>query len=297
MLKFDTKLTFSGSDYQPEQVVSCLHTHGCAVIRSGHDTVEAARFRDRLAELYADLDARYAAGTLTEDELKRCHRYGILRPLERPDYRMADGRTLADCMIQAVLATRLIEIVRGFIGTQVSIPVPTTHTRRQRMEQAERSVPFHQDSAVMGLHEVTILNFWFPLDPCGSEAPSVEFVPWNLQGILPHGDDSQTAGQLYANLEISEAAVGAVFNLSNTWAPVLAPGDVLMLTSKVIHRTFTRPGMTKLRRNFEVRFTSTPSFPERFSSQALHFDIARTPVLLPGGFVPTAAAAAATPAY
>ncbi len=296
MVKFDTKLTFSAGQSSPGEVVATLRTHGCCLIRGAHDRSRATLFRDRLAELYAEMDRRAAEGTLSEDDLKRCHRYGILRPLEHDEYTLADGTRLADHMIDAVLRTPLVDVVRGLLGPRVSLLLPTTHTRRQQATQSERPVPFHQDSAVMRLHDVTVLNFWFPLDPCGRDAPSVEFVPWSLTGILPHGDPS-TQGKLYGNLEISEEMARAVFNLENTWHPELDLGDVLLLTSRVVHRTYTRPGMRGQRRNFEIRFAPTADLPREQRDSAIAYDIAGAPTRIQESGPSGVAARHATASY
>lgn len=240
---------YNAQEVSEDTVVEALQQRGCCVLRSliSLDVVEI--IRQRIAVEYDLLDAKFANHALSEEEYRHCYRYGIVRPFEH-EYLLSDGRAMSTVMLQCVQQTILAEVYRKFFQDDaLNMLIPSSHARRVHPKDA---VPFHQDSSVMKLHQVQFLNSWFPLDPAGVDAPSVEMYPVAQRECWPSGWDND--GSLYGHLRLSPEQIAERLPSVEIWSPVLFPGDVLLLHSYTVHRTHVRSDMTKSRRDFEMRF-------------------------------------------
>lgn len=85
-----------------------------------------------------------------------------------------------------------------------------------------------------------LLTVWMPLDPCGEDAPGLEFVTRPLDTLLHFA-------------ELNDAGLRARFDAEEFWAPVLAPGDALLFGCGTLHRTHYRAGMRQPRTSIEYR--------------------------------------------
>jgi hypothetical protein len=221
--------------------------------------------------MYDDIAERHAAGALSEDEIRRNWRFRIVRPVETDD-RLDSGENLGDAIVGAIVNGPFRPILRRALGDDLALLLPTTHARRQIPTTDGEPVPFHQDSAVMRMHDAWILNFWIPMDACGVDAPSIEMIPLNLGGVIDYGNDPTDTG-LYSHLSIAEKALAEIFNLSGMWRPTFEPGDVLVLGSRTIHRTHRTPAMNRMRMDHEVRFCRAADVPADRTDSIRRFDL------------------------
>jgi hypothetical protein len=79
-----------------------------------------------------------------------------------------------------------------------------------------------------------MVTCWCPLVACGRDAPGLAYLPGRRDALLSIDALSRVAGAVEA--------------------PDLMPGDVLLFTGDVLHRTHARPEMTRDRVSVEVRY-------------------------------------------
>ena len=253
-------LSADARDLKPGTVASALESCGCFVIRNAVPSEALTRITERVEQGYADLETAHQQGTLSESAKRRNYGYGILRPFE-DDLICSDGRPLRD-NIQDIVRTGLLkDVMRAYLGPEVTLLLEACHVRKQGPGQVGRPVPLHQDASVMRMPAGRLLNFWVPLvDGAGSEAPGLEFYPKSLDTIVqcerkPAGDGIKQ--RMYSNFEIDETSVQAAVGETQLWSPVLNRGDVLCLDGWSIHRTAFKPTMQRTRFDFEMRFCRT----------------------------------------
>ena len=93
-----------------------------------------------------------------------------------------------------------------------------------------------------------LLTCWLPLDPCGLDAPGLEFVRRPLAALLHF-------------TELDDEALRRRFAPEDFWAPAMEPGDVVLFLDGTLHRTFVQPHMRRDRLSVEYRF-----FPPHFTT-------------------------------
>jgi hypothetical protein len=108
---------------------------------------------------------------------------------------------------------------------------------------------WHQDGALgvrfppqpgAALPMTLLTTFWVPLDPCGVDAPGLEFVRRRLDGLLHF-------------TELNDADLRRRFAPEEFWAPALDPGDGLVFLNGTLHRTYLPPKMRRPRVSLEYR--------------------------------------------
>lgn len=146
--------------------------------------------------------------------------------------------------LDAVCASPVMPRLVATLGPELWCNVEQAWLRRQfpahLAPPAHAPHSWHQDGALghhfQGagdlLHTVTC---WCPLDPCGVDAPGIELADVAFDVLLG-------TGQL-----TPESTVARV-------APVIRPGDVLLMTGGALHRTWVTPAMRSVRTSVELRF-------------------------------------------
>lgn len=252
----------SNPDYHSQEITAsevkdALDSFGCCVLRSIlpeqiiHDIQAVAQ------KQYAQMEQRFAEGSMSDEEYRHCYQYGIVRPFE--DALVTQSNQLVSALMLSIVQKGLLKsILQAHFGSDVHLLIPSSHMRKVK---AGRGVPFHQDSSVMRLHTTRVLNCWFPLDKAGEESPTMEVFPTAVQRILPTGD--RCATKIYSHLEIIASALDEMVSVVDAWSPTLYPGDVLLLDSYTIHRTHQTSRMTEARTDFELRFAAQQTIAHR----------------------------------
>lgn len=125
----------------------------------------------------------------------------------------------------------------------LTLPHVACHMRYQSPQVVSMASGLHQDGNFTGSMDTgRSVQFWVPLDPCGVDAPGLEFVPVGLNGVLPHGDTINVG-----------RSVLALFAPEARFHPVFSPGDVAVFTSETLHGTWRKPSMQNERYNLEFR--------------------------------------------
>lgn len=85
-----------------------------------------------------------------------------------------------------------------------------------------------------------LITCWFPLNPCGKDAPGLEFIRRRQDALLHF-------------TELNDATLRQRFAGDDFWAPVLELGDMLVILNGTLHRTHLQPDMERDRVSIEYR--------------------------------------------
>ena len=101
---------------------------------------------------------------------------------------------------------------------------------------------WHQDKVFQAGDDLTL---WVPLSPCGSDAPSIEFL------LLPESTDLpvDVNGWSIREDELLKLEPSAM----SRFAPEFRLGDAVFFDGNVVHRTRASPSMQNVRTSFDVR--------------------------------------------
>jgi hypothetical protein len=222
--------------YSSEWSVSDLHRvflqHGCAIVRGAINLDVLAAVREAISEAY-----RRTSNVHVYDPQIQAASGGRISAFD-----LVNGPLLADFRS------------RVFAGQGHSMESATA----RRIEGVERRgwqepLDLHLDSYFHGLNFT--LNFWVPFDPCGVDAPTIQFWPLDyrtsrkLSGfrLLPY---RQRRPGISPHFPVAELAI----NPQAMVRPVMAPGDVAILSNWIIHGSYRTPAMTRGRTNIELRY-------------------------------------------
>jgi hypothetical protein len=148
--------------------------------------------------------------------------------------------------IPALLLDALGETIEGALGGPARPLLEAAWLRRQfapgRAPRWHAPHAWHQDGALgfdfergdLAAGLLPMVTCWCPLVPCGVDAPALAIAP-GRQGAL-----------------LTLDALGGEHKAVE--APAMAPGDVLLMTGDLLHRTHVTPAMTLDRISVEVRF-------------------------------------------
>jgi ectoine hydroxylase-related dioxygenase (phytanoyl-CoA dioxygenase family) len=95
-----------------------------------------------------------------------------------------------------------------------------------------------------------MITCWIPLTPCGIDAPGLELIERQMEGLLPppHMTDQYLREQ---------------FSPEEFQQPAMQPGDALLFRGGILHRTHVTAQMTKVRTSIELRLFVADRIPER----------------------------------
>jgi hypothetical protein len=169
----------------------------------------------------------------------------------------------------AALCPEFHERVRSSLNAQPVCDLDEAWIRRQyapsRYPRAHAPHGWHQDGALAydftapglaaGMPEAVLpmMTGWITLDSCGMDAPGLELVTRRLNRLLKPA-------------ELVDGSVRASFPVREFWQPSLAPGDALLFSGDILHRTHVSSTMTTDRTSIELRFFPADGIPERLKS-------------------------------
>lgn len=159
--------------------------------------------------------------------------------------------------------------IRNLLGSLVVCDLDQSWIRRQyapsRYPPLHVPHGWHQDGALKfdfsyfpngKFPSDALLNMvtcWIALNPCGIEAPGLEFVSEKLPGLMSPS-------------ELRPDCIQARFAPATFFRPTLEPGEALLFRGDVLHRTHVTSAMTKDRTSIELRFFPGNSLPERLKT-------------------------------
>jgi len=126
-----------------------------------------------------------------------------------------------------------------------------TRCLRQTLEDTENHQGYHQDGRAMGQYGKGI-TVWIPLSECGENAPGLEILRAPCGMLFPLAEQSEN---------IEERSAWVVEQCCAPWRPRLLPGDVIVFTDDIIHRTYTTEVMKNDSRFLEFRVVKKDSNP------------------------------------
>lgn len=255
------------------ELAAVLRRHGCAVVRGGLPQRDCQallpRLEHNLAHAYVP---NQPPGDPTElnvplhffcdrsETAALAARFAEIReqPIAAWHWGLDGVVSTADVWLRIAGLTTVIDAISLRLGGALTIDRSLGYARAKLGSQ-QRVLPFHQDART-GYWEIPTIAMWMPLVPCGEDAPGLEIVPRRLRSLFPvglYGGSDRTDYQAYPASALDE--------LIPSWtvvAPVLAPGDILLFDSYVLHRTQRISGCEGRRVNFDVRFTLAVAPPE-----------------------------------
>ena len=127
----------------------------------------------------------------------------------------------------------------------------------------QEPLPLHLDAQIHRF-QFTV-NFWVPLQDCGIDAPTLQFVP--LDYIRTRDYSGFTGRPLRSKEDFHLAyfskdafeldSIHAAFGENCLLRPAMKAGDLVIASNWFIHGSYRTPAMTKGRTSIELRFLGT----------------------------------------
>lgn len=224
--------------------------HGCLLIRQALPQQPLQALLGLARQAYARADALMSTGQLPQAE-RTLYGYGHVPP--QACYPSSDPFLYLARLLQSwqpLLQSLLWEPLLLYQGSMF---------RRQFPEAGPSpALPWHQDCVFLEpVHPV--LNCWTPLVPCGHNAPTLEILLLNLNGLLPsprHPGHPPRPGAAYLDYGFTDPELSMRFPEAIRWAPTMLPGDLLIFHEFMLHRTGLTPTMAQTRLSLEIRVTN-----------------------------------------
>jgi len=219
-------------------------------IRVTHGPAEVARRLEpgaRFASTASSLNLRAVFGKEEEPVIQVILRDRRLRPLLM--------RALGGCLA--------IDLDQAWVRRQYAVPrYPPLHAPHG----------WHQDGALgfdflapcntrsKRCDLLNMITCWIALTACGRDAPGLELIAGSPNALLPVRS-------------LSDSAIRDRHPAHAFWHPLLDPGDAVLFSGEVIHRTHVTPSMEMDRTSLELRFFRADSIPHRLrSDRFMHLD-------------------------
>lgn len=249
-------LTFQAARFNAETALQALRQSGCILIRSLFNPTLINSYLRRAERVFALRQAEYAAGTLPVGYHKN-YDYGrmtylSLRELDLPN-------EVPFRFVELLAKSLLIPFLNRYYGSTVWWNQLESNLRLQVPDQPELLIPFHQDGPFQANPAYPQLNCWLPLVAAGQDTPGLEVAPMGLNTLWPViPAEAEAESPLYASYALNQAKVlEAIGGPDRLWHPQIWPGDVLILDSHLLHRSYVTPEMTKPR--YSVEFRTLPA--------------------------------------
>lgn len=166
-------------------------------------------------------------------------------------------------LISTIAASNEGVWISNRLGSRVAIDLDQSWVRRQyapgRYPAFHAPHGWHQDGA-LGANFMSIpcpckallemVTIWIALNPCGIDAPGLELVTSPVE-------------QLLRPEQLIDSCVRTRFADDLYWKPVLSPGDALLFSGAILHRTHVLAGMRQDRTSIELRCFPAGRLPSR----------------------------------
>jgi hypothetical protein len=131
---------------------------------------------------------------------------------------------------------------------------PPTHSPHVWHQDGALGFDFHHSMATASRkeHLLSMVTCWIPLNPCGVDAPGLEFVNRRIDDLLQIED-------------LKDQALRKRFPENAFEKPVMKAGDVLLFRGGIVHRTHVNSEMRSNRTSIELRFFLAAEIPSRLA--------------------------------
>ncbi|MEK6748985.1 MAG: hypothetical protein AABY83_07225 [Pseudomonadota bacterium] len=255
-------LEFRDNDV-PQRIASMLRMYGAVVIRGAINLQFLDALQAPIMQFFEYEDERKKNRQL-DPKASWQHRFGVASPVA------IFGESAAIPMIAKYVANSIIGDISAcyFRSANLFIENNRVVVRRQRLDNKDRQIPYHQDLYTQTKGVVSVLNYWTPFMNCGVDAPSVEVVTVPFDGVqptrpMPFFPENEAFDKIHITREMIVEWVGK----DKFWHPQLVRGDTLVFSEGVIHRTYVTEGMTKERVSMEIRVIADTSLTSGFDKE------------------------------
>ena len=169
--------------------------------------------------------------------------------LSLPVHLRLEGKVALLDMQLAVRASLLYALAERVFGERPAILVDHCSARRQVPTAHRSGLAWHQDVEALAIRrpDERGLPCWIPLVAIDDATPALEVWPHRVTAVLPHRRDTNN----YSVLTDEPAAETAAERYWTTRGMV--PGDVLDFDGRMVHRTESGPGLTRIRHSIDLR--------------------------------------------
>ena len=241
------------SELDVEMLRRGIRGNGAVVVRGLFDGHTTDDLRASVSSAYSAYDRWKATGELEPDDP-----WLDLAPIGNPRHRSVrsfnregggvfafDSPRAAFVLTDALVSYGIRDLAAEYLQAPPVLTIEKT-TLRTIGPDAQVDHGWHQDGAFMG-PDNPALNIWIALSDCGTDAPSMKFVPHRLDGIVPTGTDGAAFSWTVSPTEVSRALRGVEAQTVS-----FMPGDAIFFDEVTLHSTATTPTMTKPRMAIEA---------------------------------------------
>ncbi len=251
--------TVDAANLSTAAIATGLNTSGCLIIRGLLDTDTCGELKAGIDRSLHDRDNQergrwYAPfgedlnfGEL-ESERAFSQNSGSMFAVDSP--------RMFRSMLGAYRRCGLAGTVERWFGGRAAVSA-----RKCALWRVRPDLPFadwHQDGAFMG-RSIRTINSWVALSTCGAgtSSPGMDLVPIPKMDFAPTGINGAAFEWSVSHTDAMEAAgeVGIVH-------PTFSPGDGVLFTERLLHRTATREGLSDPRYALETWWFPAADFPE-----------------------------------
>ena len=251
--KFDSRLRFA-TQADPAEVATALRREGCCLIESAVNARVVHRCHDEFLSFFGALPPDRQERAQREPDMARiwtAHR--SVGEVTEPEKLVALARRLAVSAALRAIARQYFEAPAVMIHGLINL-------RFYQPSERANYVGFHQDIDVLPPQGLTV---WVPLQAVGNDAPSLELIP------DPLSQDAGLRVKPQFMIDAADAARNADLarDESKVWAPVMAPGDMLLFSPYMRHRTQNLP-QGEQRRSVDLRLLPINNVGETYQNAA-----------------------------
>lgn len=138
------------------------------------------------------------------------------------------------------------DVATGLLGNSVAFQLSVSHAFLRFPGTAAALPPLVQNAALTG-NDFPILSFWIPLNDCGKDAPSLQFIDTHLEEDL--SSLLRTEMSDYERSSAEGRADYEAFLHKRYGGPLrtlrMAAGDCAMFDQFTLHRPYATPAMTR----------------------------------------------------
>jgi hypothetical protein len=160
-------------------------------------------------------------------------------------------------MVEALEDHGVVDIAAKLLGDRPAVSVEKCVLRKV---EPQIFASWHQDGAFLG-EQISTLDVWVALTPCGRKAPGLEIFPRRVNRVLPTG--------AFFTWDLSDQTLAAEYPGVRSVMPEFDIGDAIIFDQLCVHRSGFLAGMTDTRLALECWLFAPASVPADYTGLAL----------------------------